>query len=260
VTALGPAAVARIADDLPVLGAPADDALGGAIARTTPHALGARAAADALAIHTGAPGRDMLRLVALVHDIGKVALAAASGGYLDRALDARVRPDDRVALERRRMGIDHAGLGGIALGRVGLPKSIVTAVEGHHASDAYGPAAVVRLADLLAHEARGDAIDPRTLAAAGDALGVGGSALRELAYELARAGGPRSSGLEPSPLTPMQHKVLLGLRRGQTYKQIAADLQVSESTVRSHLHKTYERLGVIDRAQAVLLAQDRGWI
>ena len=54
--------------------------------------------------------------------------------------------------------------------------------------------------------------------------------------------------------------MLLGLRRGRTYKQIAVDLQVSESTVRSHLHKTYERLGVVDRAQAVLLASDRGWI
>ena len=98
------------------------------------------------------------------------------------------------------------------------------------------------------------------LAAAGAALGISPADVRTLGYELARAGGPAGVGSEPSPLTPMQQKVLLGLRRGQTYKQIAADLQVSESTVRSHLHKTYERLGVVDRAQAVLLAQDRGWI
>jgi DNA-binding NarL/FixJ family response regulator len=58
----------------------------------------------------------------------------------------------------------------------------------------------------------------------------------------------------------MQLKVLHSLSRGMTYKQIAASLQVSESTVRSHLHKTYKRLGVVDRAQAVLLAHDRGWI
>ena len=58
----------------------------------------------------------------------------------------------------------------------------------------------------------------------------------------------------------MQVKVLQGLSQGMTYKQIAAGLQVSESTVRSHLHKAYQRLGVVDRAQAVLLARDRGWI
>ena len=99
------------------------------------------------------------------------------------------------------------------------------AVERHHADDADGSSAVIRLADMLAHEARGDAVDPKRFAAAGEAIGVKTADLRDL-----------------------------------TYKQIAIDLQVSESTVRSHLHKTYERLGVVDRAQAVLLAQDRGWI
>jgi DNA-binding NarL/FixJ family response regulator len=113
---------------------------------------------------------------------------------------------------------------------------------------------------MLAHEVAGGTVDAGLLAEAGKAVGIDAGELAEIVYELARAGGPRSVGAEPSPLTPSQQKVLQGLRRGLTYKQIAADLQVSESTVRSHLHKTYERLGVIDRAQAVLLAHDRGWI
>ena len=91
-------------------------------------------------------------------------------------------------------------------------------------------------------------------------MAIGSGDARALAYELARAGGPHGVARDPSPLTPMQQKVPVGLRRGQTYKQIAAALAVSESTVRSHLHKTYERLGVVDRAQAVALAQHRGWI
>ncbi len=260
VAALGVAAVAELAAELPDAAESPRDPIGTATMRLTGHAIAARAAAEAVAIHTGATHRDTLRLAALIHDVGKVALAAASGTYLDRAVDPRVRPDERVAGERRRMGIDHAGLGGIALGRLGLPRSVVLMVERHHAEDADGGAAMVRLADLLAHEARGDAVDRVMLAAAGAAVGMDERALGDLAYELARAGGPRSAHLEPSPLTPMQHKVLLGLRRGMTYKQIAADLLVSESTVRSHLHKAYERMGVVDRAQAVLMAQDRGWI
>jgi DNA-binding CsgD family transcriptional regulator len=37
-------------------------------------------------------------------------------------------------------------------------------------------------------------------------------------------------------------------------------LGLSASTVRSHLHRIYTRIGVADRTQAVLLARDCGWI
>jgi putative nucleotidyltransferase with HDIG domain len=260
VQALGPKTLGELVDSLPLLRAANGDRVSAALARITPHAIATRAAADLIASRTGASDRDGLRLAAMLHDIGKVALAAASGTYLDRAIDTSSTPGDRAARERRALGIDHAGLGAIALGRLGVPRRVASAVERHHADDADGAAAVIRLADMLAHEARGDAVDPKAFGAAGEAVGIKASDLRMLAYELAREGGPRIIGGEPSPLTPMQQKVLVGLRRGLTYKQIAVDLQVSESTVRSHLHKTYERLGVVDRAQAVLLAQDRGWI
>ena len=230
------------------------------LARIAPHSLVARAAADAVALRTGMAGREQLRLAAMLHDVGKVALAAASAAYSERGSDATVTPEERAARERRGLGIDHAGLGGIALRRLGLPKRFAEAIERHHAEDAAGPAALVRLADMLAHDVLGDLIDRDAMAATAAALGLDPDELPGLVYELARSGGPRGGGAEPSPLTPAQQKVLQGLRRGLTYKQIAADLQVSESTVRSHLHKTYERLGVIDRAQAVLLAHDRGWI
>ena len=261
VRALGPKALGELLESLPLLGPPsAADRVSSAFARITPHSIATRAAADLIASRTGTSDRDGLRLAAVLHDVGKVTLAAASASYLDRAIDPSATPGDRAARERRALGIDHAGLGAIALGRMGVPRGVATAVERHHAADADGAAAVVRLADMLAHDARGDAVDAKAFAAAGEALGIRSGDLGALAYELARAGGPRAVGGEPSPLTPMQQKVLVGLRRGLTYKQIAIDLQVSESTVRSHLHKTYERLGVVDRAQAVLLAQDRGWI
>jgi len=54
--------------------------------------------------------------------------------------------------------------------------------------------------------------------------------------------------------------VLRELSRGKVYKQIGAELGLAASTVRSHLHRVYEKLGVADRAQAVLRATEMGWI
>ena len=43
-------------------------------------------------------------------------------------------------------------------------------------------------------------------------------------------------------------------------KQIAHELSLSTSTVRTHLHNIYGKLGAVDRAQAVLHATERGWL
>jgi DNA-binding NarL/FixJ family response regulator len=37
-------------------------------------------------------------------------------------------------------------------------------------------------------------------------------------------------------------------------------MNLSVSTVRTHLHNIYGKIGVGDRASAVLLAGERGWI
>jgi DNA-binding NarL/FixJ family response regulator len=50
------------------------------------------------------------------------------------------------------------------------------------------------------------------------------------------------------------------LAKGKVYKEIGTALGVSVSTVRSHLHHAYKKLGVADRAQAVLTAKERGWL
>ncbi len=74
----------------------------------------------------------------------------------------------------------------------------------------------------------------------------------------ATAGRPRQ--IDPCPLSGRELEVLKRLAEGKVYKQIAAELNLSTSTVRTHLHNTYAKLGAQDRAQAVLTATDRGWI
>ena len=70
----------------------------------------------------------------------------------------------------------------------------------------------------------------------------------------------RVSRKQPCPLSSRELEVLMALADGKVYKQIARDMSLSVSTVRSHLHHAYAKLGVPDRAQAVLLASKHGWI
>ena len=56
-------------------------------------------------------------------------------------------------------------------------------------------------------------------------------------------------------LTPQQFRVLSMLSAGLLNKQIAAELNVSEATVKAHVSAVMQKLGVSNRTQAVLLAQ-----
>jgi DNA-binding NarL/FixJ family response regulator len=54
-------------------------------------------------------------------------------------------------------------------------------------------------------------------------------------------------------LTPQQNKVLIGLANGLSTAKMAEHLAVTEQTVRSHLTDIYQRLGVKNRSQAIVL-------
>ena len=70
----------------------------------------------------------------------------------------------------------------------------------------------------------------------------------------------RPRQVDPCPMSGREIDVLRRLARGMVYKQIASELGLSTSTVRTHLHNVYGKLGAMDRAQAVLIATERGWI
>ena len=59
----------------------------------------------------------------------------------------------------------------------------------------------------------------------------------------------------PEALTERETEVLKLLAQGQPNKQIARTLGISERTVKAHLTRIYEQLGVTDRTQAALWAQ-----
>ena len=59
-------------------------------------------------------------------------------------------------------------------------------------------------------------------------------------------------------LTPREREVLGALARGKANKQIARELGISEKTVKAHLTRVFESIGVSDRTAAALWAQRHG--
>ncbi len=63
-----------------------------------------------------------------------------------------------------------------------------------------------------------------------------------------------------SPLTPREHEVLTAARDHATVAELAAVLYLSPGTVRNHISSVLQKLGARNRAEALRIAEDRGWL
>jgi putative nucleotidyltransferase with HDIG domain len=224
------------------------------------HALATQRAADQIGRTVGWVERDELAVASLLHDIGRLVISRLHPGY-KVYFDAATRtPEQRLRDEREQLGIDHALVGGVLARRWNLPQPIAVAIERHHADDAEGLAAMVATADMVAHYSQGEAVSAERLRANAERCGLGSDALRELLYELPLPRQDFTRISEPCPLSGRELDVLRHLSEGMVYKQIAGEMSLSVSTIRTHLHNVYGKIGAVDRAQAVLTARDRGWI
>jgi DNA-binding NarL/FixJ family response regulator len=96
------------------------------------------------------------------------------------------------------------------------------------------------------------------LVAQGDAL-LAPSVTRRLIEEFSRSSrgrAQRPAGLDE--LTPREVEVFKLLARGMSNAEIAGELIVSETTVKTHVARILMKLGVRDRVQAVVLAYESG--
>ncbi|MEU1684825.1 response regulator transcription factor [Micromonospora sp. NPDC005707] len=64
----------------------------------------------------------------------------------------------------------------------------------------------------------------------------------------------------PSPLTDRETEVLRTARGGGTVAELAATLHLSEGTVRNHLSAAIGKTGARNRADAVRIAEENGWL
>jgi DNA-binding CsgD family transcriptional regulator len=217
-------------------------------------------AADRIARELDLPRRDDVLAVALVHDVGKLALGRSLPDYSTDA-EREFNPEERVRRERAAWGVDHASLGGILLRRWGLPKLLADAVAAHHGAEADNDVATyVRLADMVAHHAQGEPVDGEKMLTLSHRCGLSAIVLRAILFDLPHSGGSRRRRAEPSPLSNRETTIVRLLAEGKRYKEIALALDLAASTVRTHLHNVYAKIGVDDRAQAVLRITEMGWI
>jgi putative nucleotidyltransferase with HDIG domain len=224
------------------------------------HAVATRHAAERIAELGEISGRDELAVVALLHDIGQLVMTRLYPSY-EQILDTRTStPEDRAQRERRELGIDHTLVGGVLARRWGLPSVIASGIERHHSDGAEGLAAAIRLADMVVHHSHGNLVSGEAMNATAAACGVDPERLRQIVFEFPHTKVTRQRREEPCPLSRRETEALRGLAEGKVYKEIAAEMGLSASTVRTHLHNVYRKIGAADRAQAVLVATERGWI
>jgi DNA-binding NarL/FixJ family response regulator len=105
-----------------------------------------------------------------------------------------------------------------------------------------------------------DLVSAVRVVAGGEAL-LSPSVTRRLIEEFARQPvGHTAQPEELATLTARELEVLKLMARGLTNAELAAELVVSETTVKTHVGRVLDKLGLRDRVQAVVLAYESGLV
>ena len=113
---------------------------------------------------------------------------------------------------------------------------------------------------LLKDASAGELAEAVRVVASGDALLAPG-VTRRLIAEFARLGAPRAASRKNlEDLTERETEVLALVARGMSNLEIAGFLVVAEQTVKTHVSRVLMKLGLRDRAQAVVFAYESGLV
>ncbi|MFB7514316.1 response regulator [Streptomyces sp. NPDC056144] len=112
---------------------------------------------------------------------------------------------------------------------------------------------------LLKDVRRDDLVHAVRVVAAGDSL-LAPSVARRLVEQYTTGRGPRRVDPRLDVLTGRERETLLLLARGLSNAEIAAELVVSDHTVKTHVGNVLAKLGLRDRIQAVICAYETGLV
>jgi len=185
-----------------------------------------------------------------------VVVGATDGGDVDAAAIARMRPD--LVL----MDIELPGRSGVDLTRevrAARPDARVVMLTGFADRELlFGAMRAGAVGYLLKHTAGADLVTTLRRVAAGDHVLTPDLAGRFLTEFQRRDAMRRAPQL--AQLSPREEEVLRLLATGETNRQIAKRLFVSEETVKSHVAAIFRKLEVSDRTSAAVLAVRAGLV
>ena len=174
-------------------------------------------------------------------------VAEASDGH--EAVNAALEHRPSVVLTDLRMpNLD--GVGAIEAIRAEWPDAAIVVLTTYDTDEAIVRAIEAGAAGYLLKDAPSDdLVDAVRRAAAGETV---------LAPPVAKRLVERVRDPQAGALSLREIEVLRGVASGNTNAAIAAELHISQATVKTHLLHIYDKLGVSDRAAAVAVAYENG--
>ena len=183
-------------------------------------------------------------------------IATAGGGREVVELVAQMRPD--VVL----MDLSMPDLDGIAATRAVLeqvPETSVVILTSFSDRDRIVEAIEAGAVGYLLKDAEPDELVRGIRAAARGESPLAPKAAAELiSGRRESAASPRQTPTTPDGLTEREREILVLLAQGRPNKVIARQLNIAEQTVKNHLSRIFQTLGVTDRTQAALWAHRHG--
>ncbi len=187
----------------------------------------------------------IVALLAAEPDIRVVAEAADGHEAVAAALDHR---PSVVLTDLRMPGLD--GVGAIEAIRSDWPEAAIVVLTTYDTDEAIVRAIEAGATGYLLKDAPSeDLLDAVRRAAAGETV---------LAPPVAKRLVERVRDPQAGALSLREIEVLRGVASGNTNAAIAAELHISQATVKTHLLHIYDKLGVSDRAAAVAVAYENG--
>lgn len=105
-----------------------------------------------------------------------------------------------------------------------------------------------------------DLVDGVRVVARGDGLLAPSVTRRLIERFAAQPAGRSDAGADLGVLTDREREVLREIAHGRSNREIATALFIAEQTVKSHVSRVFTKLGLRDRAQAVVVAYESGLV
>lgn len=181
-------------------------------------------------------------LTEAVDAAGDLVLVGA-GRTLDDAVDLAARVDVLVCDVQLDGGAE--GLRLLDATRHGTAKVLLLSGFGH-------PSVIRAAIERGAAGYLDKGVEVEAILAAVRTIAAGGTVFRSADLQAWRSAPRRPSDREI--------EVIAGVIGGSTNGEVAARLGLSEKTIESHLHRLFDRYGVLSRTELAVLAMNEGWV